>query len=125
MKKIKLFIAAFMVTAFGAFTLAPVASVSALDPLGDVCKSNPNSEVCQSKPDDATNLIGTLVNVLLFVVGALATIMIIVGGILYVISNGDSAKIARAKNTITYSVVGLVVAFVAYAIINWVVQIFK
>ena len=63
-------------------------------------------------------------NTLLFLVGALSTVMIIVGGIFYVISNGDSGKIARAKNTITYAVVGLVVAFVAFAIVNWVIKLF-
>jgi len=124
MKRIKLLIATFAVAMFGAFMLAPVASVSAIDPLGDICSDNPDSEVCKSKGDSATELIGTLVNVLLFVVGAIATVMIIVAGIFYVISSGDAGKVAKAKNTLTYSIVGLVVAFLAYAIINWVLKLF-
>lgn len=124
MKRIKTLVAAFFVAVVGTFALVPASSTFALDPLGNICSSNPDSEVCKSKDDNANELIGTIVNTLLFVIGALSTIMIIVGGIFYVISNGDSGKIARAKNTITYAVVGLVVAFVAFAIINWVIKLF-
>ncbi|MGV9002137.1 MAG: pilin [Candidatus Saccharimonadaceae bacterium] len=124
MNKIKLLIATFAVAMFGVFALVPVASVSALDPLGDICTQNPDSEVCKSSSDSATDLIGKVINTLLFIVGSLSVIMIIVAGIFYVTSTGDSGKVSRAKNTLTYSIVGLVVAFLAYAIINWVVRLF-
>jgi len=123
MKKIKLLVAGLAVAFFGAFALVPVASVGAIDPLGNICADNPSSEVCQSQGDDANQLISDLINVLLFIVGALAVIMIIVSGILYITSSGDAGKIARAKNTLLYSVVGLVVAFVAFAIVNWVLDV--
>lgn len=128
MKRIRVLLAAIAVMAFGAFALAPAATVGALDPadpLGEVCSGTTDSQVCDSRTDEnANDLIGTLVNTLLFVVGALATVMIIVGGIFYIMSNGDAGKVAKAKNTVLYSVIGLVVAFVAYAIINWVVKLF-
>lgn len=126
MTKIKLLVAAITVAVFGAFSFATAGTVSAIDPgnpLGEVCQSDPNNSVCQSADDEADDLIGTLINTLLFVVGALSVIMIIVGGILYAISNGDAGKITKAKNTIMYSVVGLIVAFLAYAIVNWVVRV--
>ncbi len=122
MKRIKLLVAGLAVAFFGAFALVPVSSVGAIDPLGNICADNPDSEVCQSKGDDANKLIKDLINVLLFIVGALSVIMIIVGGILYVISAGDSGKVARAKNTLMYSIVGLVVAFIGFAIVNWVLD---
>jgi uncharacterized membrane protein YjgN (DUF898 family) len=59
-------------------------------------------------------------NVLLFVLGAVAVIMIIIGGIKYVTSNGEQSQVASAKNTILYAVIGIIVAFVAYAIVNFV-----
>lgn len=124
MKRIKTLVAAFFVALVGTFALMPASSTFALDPLGDICSSNPDSEVCKSKDDNANKLIGTIVNTLLFVIGALSTIMIIVGGIFYVTSSGDAGKVAKAKNTVTYAVVGLVVAFVAFAIINWVIKLF-
>lgn len=71
------------------------------------------------------NRIRVIVNMLLFLLGAVAVVMIVIGGFKYVTSNGDSASITSAKNTILYSVVGLVVAILAYAIVNFVVDTFK
>jgi len=68
--------------------------------------------------------IKTIVNVLLFVLGAIAVIMIIIGGIRYSTSNGDSSQITGAKNTILYAVIGLIVAILAYAIVNFVLDAF-
>lgn len=61
-------------------------------------------------------------NVLLFLVGAISVIMLIIGGIRYVISGGDQAQVTSAKNTILYAIVGIVVAFLAYAAVNFVTQ---
>lgn len=75
--------------------------------------------------DNSTDLpefIKNIVNILLFVIGAVSVIVIIVGGIRYVTSAGDSSGITGAKNTILYAVVGLVVAFMAYAIVNFVLD---
>ena len=68
--------------------------------------------------------IKTVIDILLFIIGAVAVIMIILGGIRYVLSNGDSSQISGAKNTILYAVIGLVVALLAYAIVNFVVAQF-
>lgn len=73
------------------------------------------------KGSDLTGLIESIVNVLLFIIGVVAVIMIIIGGIRYTTSNGDSAQLTSAKNTILYSIVGVVVAIMAYAIVNWIV----
>lgn len=61
-----------------------------------------------------------VVNILLYIIGAISVIMLIVGGIRYTISNGDSSQVTSAKNTILYAIVGLIIAFLAYAIVNWV-----
>ena len=63
-----------------------------------------------------------VVNVILFVLGAAAVIMIIIGGFRYVVSGGDSSSVTAAKNTILYAVIGLVIAVLAYAIVNFVVK---
>ncbi len=62
----------------------------------------------------------TVVNVLLFVIGAISVIMLIYGGIRYTTSGGNSANVTAAKNTILYAIIGLIVAFLAFAIVNWV-----
>jgi hypothetical protein len=67
----------------------------------------------------------TITNVLLFIIGAISVIMLIIGGIRYVVSGGDSAAITSAKNTILYAVVGVVVAILAYALVNFVIGSFS
>lgn len=69
---------------------------------------------------DLTDTLGTVINVLLFIVGAVAVIMIIFSGIQYVASSGDPARIKKAKDTLIYSIVGLVVALLAFAVVNFV-----
>lgn len=69
-----------------------------------------------------TNLLESIINILLFIIGAIAVIMIIIGGIKYTTSNGDQAQVTSAKNTILYAVVGLIVAIMAYAIVNFIVD---
>lgn len=125
MKKLKMLTAALAVLMFGAVVLAPVPVGAAYDPLS-MCDdpANATNEICKNRKDGASDLIKNLVNALLFVVGALSVIMIIVAGILYTTSAGDSNKVSRAKNTLTYSIVGLAVSFLAYAIVNWVLKLF-
>jgi len=67
----------------------------------------------------------TIVNILLYILGAIAVVMIVIGGIRYTTSNGDSGAITSAKNTILYSVIGLIVAILAYSIVNFVLTQFK
>jgi hypothetical protein len=69
-----------------------------------------------------TNLLKSIINILLFIIGAIAVIMIIIGGIRYTTSNGDQAQVTSAKNTILYAIVGLVVAIMAFAIVNFVLD---
>ena len=65
-------------------------------------------------------VITTITNTLLFIIGALAVIMIIWGGIRYATSAGNSSSVTTAKNTILYAIVGLVIAFLAFAAVNFV-----
>lgn len=73
----------------------------------------------------AGGIFSTAVNLMLFIIGALAVIMIIVGGLRYVISGGDSSSVTAAKNTILYAIVGVIVALLAYAAIDFVVATFS
>jgi len=123
MKKIKILIAAFMFTVVGSIVFAPTLTVAAA-PLDGVCANNAESAVCANKDDKADGLVKTLVNVLLYILGAISVIIIIIGGFLYVLSGGNSASVTKAKNAITYAIIGLIVAFLAYAIVNWVIQLF-
>lgn len=85
---------------------------------------------CSKGEDQGADLFGpngifkTITNVLLFVIGAISVIMLIIGGIRYTVSNGDSAAVTSAKNTILYAVIGIIVAILAYALVNFVITSF-
>jgi len=93
-----------------------------------------NSAQGKDQQGDASSLFGeggqggifrTITNVLLFLIGAISVIMLIVGGIRYVVSGGDSTAVQNAKNTILYAIVGVVVAILAYAVVNFVISSFS
>ena len=67
-----------------------------------------------------TGALTKISNIVLFIVGILSVIMLIWGGIRYVISGGDSKKVTDAKNTILYAIIGLIIAVMAFAIVNFV-----
>lgn len=72
--------------------------------------------------DDLDSTIGTIINFALGVIAVLCVVIIIVGGVTYTTSQGDSAKVAKATKTILYGVVGLVVCLLAFAIVNFVLS---
>lgn len=109
-----------------AFAITPIVSVSAVSSDSDVkngveAAKGSNSGMASG---NLTSIIGIVVNTMLFIVGVLAVIMIIYSGIRYTTSGGNSNSVTAAKNTLIYSIVGLVVAIIAYALVNWVLDIF-
>ena len=83
-----------------------------------------NISECSIPPERSQdNLMGTLttiVNVIVAIVGFVAVVMIIIGGIMYTTSSGDAARVKKAKDTIMYGIIGLVIALLAFAIVNFV-----
>lgn len=70
------------------------------------------------------NLIGNITNILNAVIGVLgivAVIVIVLGGIQYMTSAGDPGKVKKAKDTILYGIIGLVICVLAFAIVNFVI----
>jgi hypothetical protein len=58
------------------------------------------------------------------VIGVVSVVMLIYGGIQYSMSGGDVGKLTQAKSTITYAIIGLIVAALAFAIVNFVIGVF-
>lgn len=110
------------VFAFGT-VIATGIDVAALDP-GAGVRDGINKAGGGAGSGNLSAGIKNVINALLFILGAIAVIMIVIGGIKYTISNGDASSIKSAKDTILYSVIGLVVALLAYAIVNFVVDQF-
>ncbi len=84
----------------------------------------PGSDLIPPPQDDNTALVN-VVNYFLYAVGIAAVVMIVYGGFLYTSSGGDAGKLAKAKNTILWSVIGLIVAVLAYAIVNFAIGVVK
>lgn len=74
-----------------------------------------------STPTDANVVIKNVTNIMFFIIGAVSVIMLIYGGIRYTTSGGNANSVTAAKNTVIYSIVGLVISILAYAIVNFVV----
>ena len=79
------------------------------------------SEVPKELFDGDNSIFKTVTNAALFLIGAISVLMLIYGGIRYTVSGGDTKQVTDAKNTILYAVVGIVVAIMAYAIVNFVI----
>ena len=75
--------------------------------------------------NDLNATIHTVINIMLFIVGLLSVIMIIWSGIRYVISRGNPEDVKNAKNTLIYAIVGLIVAIIAFSIVQWVFSYIK
>lgn len=83
---------------------------------------SPTDTTCYDHAGSLSGTIRAIVNVLLFIVGAAAVIMLVVGGLKYVTSNGDQQAVKSAKDTVLYAIIGIIVAFLAYAIVNFVIS---
>jgi cytochrome bd-type quinol oxidase subunit 2 len=68
------------------------------------------------------SVVRTVINLLSLIVGIVAVIMIIIGGLKYITSSGDSANVSSAKNTILYAIIGLVVVALAQVIVRFVLN---
>ena len=84
--------------------------------------NNLSAVQCDGCPDDLYAVFKNITNTVLYVVMIIAVIMLIVGGIRYIVSGGDAKKVTDAKNTILYAIIGLIICFLAYAIVNFVVK---
>lgn len=83
-----------------------------------------NSTGCDVEDPEETvnNIITTVINIFSLVVGVVSVIMIIIGGLKYITSGGDSGNVSGAKNTILYAIVGLVIVALAQVIVRFVLQ---
>jgi hypothetical protein len=77
---------------------------------------NPNAD----KNVTLESQIQLILNAVYVVIGMVAVIMIILGGVSYATSQGDAAKVKKGKDTILYGIIGLIVVLLAFAITNFV-----
>jgi hypothetical protein len=128
-QKIKNYVIVFASLFALAAPLAATASASAVSIQGNLCKGS-NFQIsataggsCGEGVDAGSfnNLLKKAVNIISAIVGVVAVIMIIVGGFKYITSGGDQQKIASAKSTLLYAIIGLVIVALAQVIVHFVI----
>ncbi len=130
LKTLKTFIATVGLTALvmmPALVLTTSADAQTVNP--ELCRginfaSGVDGDECGDGDADASvqNIIQTVIDVFSIIVGAVSVIMIIIGGLRYITSSGDSGNVQAAKNTILYAIVGLVIVIFAQTIVRFVVD---
>jgi hypothetical protein len=124
------------------FVIAVAASVAvffaAIQPvqaqLFPECESGPaaSSEFCETVSGTSSNdggglfgpnsVVSRVTQIIIYVTASVAVLMLVVGGLRYVLSNGDPQATASAKNTIVYAVIGIIIAIAAQAIVFFVLS---
>ena len=127
LKKLSKIIAAFVLSLTflgGAFVSTPVFADS--DPCSESLPQVVRNANNCGNSNGTTNtgiadVLAGILNSVIGIGGIIAVIFIVVGGITYMTSTGDPGKTKKAKDTILYALIGLVVCAMAFAIVNWVV----
>lgn len=123
MKKLKLFITSILIGFGILMSVTPVAHASLFQNSVDQACSGVNlSDTSQTCGDSSSNVNGALtlaINVLSLLGGIFAVIMLIIGGLKYITSQGEASNTAGAKNTILYAIIGLVVIALAQVIVRF------
>lgn len=123
MKRILLIVTAFL-SVLAVSTPAVVMAATAKDSVCEGVGLTTGTNGC-AEPADSPDVETTILNVIRLlglIVGIASVIMIIFGGFRFITSSGDSAKIASARDTVLYAIVGLVVAALSQAIVAWVLS---
>lgn len=64
--------------------------------------------------------LSTIVSMVLAIAGSISLLMIVIGGLRYILAHGDPSATAQAKNTILYAIIGLLVSMMAFGIVAFV-----
>lgn len=72
-------------------------------------------------PNNLNTVIGSIVSGVVTLMALVAVLFLVFGGVQYLTSSGEEAQVEKAKNTMTYALLGLVIAAVSYATIKLIV----
>lgn len=101
----------------------PVSAVTC--PTGTNRQGSSASTLAECNIENDNSLIPTILNIIQVTIGVLALVAVIViifAGVQYTTSAGDAGKVKKAKDSILYGIIGLVIAILAFAIVNFVLS---
>ena len=135
LKKIKTsFLQITALTLLATFGFSGVVAAQGADPQNAICEgaatlqinSNPTGDKCAAEAEGTesrvNSLITQIINIFSVIVGIIAVIMIIIGGLKYITSGGDSGNVTGAKNTILYALIGLIIVALAQFIVRLILS---
>ena len=88
---------------------------------GSIKAADPD-QYTEGQGGDLSIQVTNIINAIIGVLGFVCVVVMIVGGVNYMISAGDSGKVTKAKNTILYGLIGLVICVLAFAIVNFLIS---
>lgn len=118
-----------IVTVFSLLVVTTVGAVDVVDP--SLCDGGNDPSICQidnSQSETENVLVGPnglitrIAKVLVWVSGTLAVILIIIAGLMFVFSQGNAESAGRARSTVIYALIGMVIAIVGQAIVSFVLS---
>ena len=122
MKRNKIIKATLIIMCISLFsTFAPIS----MPAYADIC-DDPNSPIYEASgcgtQKEIEPIIGNILSVIIGMLGLVAVIFIVMGGVQYMTSSGDANKLKKAKDTILYGLIGLIVCALAFALVNFVIS---
>ena len=91
---------------------------------GSICPEGDFSPLCDLKLDNTGSIVGDVVTIMLIIATLLSLFFFIYGSIRWITSGGDKGKLESARGTLIASIVGLILAFLAYFILNILTYVF-
>lgn len=89
-------------------------------PSGQTCLDNPLGNI-----ETTQDLIGQVINAILGVVGSLALLMFVYGGLTWMTAAGNEEKIKKGKGILMWATIGLVVIFTSYAVLKFIISVLQ
>ncbi len=99
---------------------APAPKPPVCNDIGQDCTANPKPAGCTQNP--IIKVIASAVNVISLAIGFASIIMIIIGGIKYIVSSGDQQRVKSAKDTVMYAVIGVAISLFAQIIVRFILS---
>ena len=113
-----------------AVTLLPIASLSpalayAADdstPVGAICGGvglTTADGTCGDNGAQFSKVLTAIINLLIVIVGIVSVIMLVIAGFNFITSGGDSGKVATARSSVIYALIGLVIVALSELIVHF------
>lgn len=79
------------------------------------------SNKMNTETNELGNTVGNIISAIIGILGLACVIIVIIGGVQYMTSSGDSGKVKKAKDTILYGVIGMVICVLSFAITQFII----